>query len=157
VDWEPIVAALIGALGGGVAGASLQGRRQDRVDRDQRRDRAAEVIAEVKALLTDLNPERLGFNAHEGTFDTSFTRLEERWQRLRVPLLTLWGGHPSKQVRDLSRDLEIAATNTLINGKWFVVDLLRGKDSEEAHENARLWHERETKLVNEVLEAIRKA
>jgi hypothetical protein len=140
-----------------VVGAWLQGRRQDRADRDQRRDRAAEVIAEVKALLTDMNPERLGFNARQETFDMTLAELEERWQRLRVPLLTLWGGHPSKEVRDLSREIEIAAGNTLIDGKWFVADLLRGKDHEEAHDNARLWHERATKLVNEVLEAIRKA
>jgi hypothetical protein len=155
-DWGSIGQTVISALGGGAVGAWLQGRRQASSERDQRRQRAVEVVAEVKALLTDANPGRLALNANQETFEKSFAALGERWQRIRVPLLTLWGGHPSKQVRDLARELEIATANTLIQTQWLVSDVLLSRDL-DTHEEAMRWHAQATDVLNRLLEAIRQA
>jgi alkanesulfonate monooxygenase SsuD/methylene tetrahydromethanopterin reductase-like flavin-dependent oxidoreductase (luciferase family) len=54
-DWGPIVQTSIGAvaaIGGGFVGSWIQVRYQHRSERDRRRERAAEVLAEARALLT---------------------------------------------------------------------------------------------------------
>ena len=51
------------ALGGQAIVGLFQGRNQERAEARQRRDRAAEVLAEVRAFLVDASPDRLGINA----------------------------------------------------------------------------------------------
>src|SRR5829696_8404157 len=70
-DWTPILQTGLGAItaiGGGMAAAWLQGKSQERIERrrlrreedvegHQRRERAAEVLANVSALLGDIQAE----------------------------------------------------------------------------------------------------
>jgi hypothetical protein len=159
-DWGSIAQTTIGILGGGgvggVVGAWLNGRRQARTERSQRRDRAAETLAEARALLVDANPDRLGINASEATFEQTFTALRDRWERIRIQLLTLAAGHPSRRVCDLARQLEVEMANGLTQAQWLVSDLLKGRDL-EAREVANKHHAEALKLLDELDEAIRRA
>jgi len=61
-DWGPVVQTGIGAtaaLAGGLISAWVQGRYQQRMGRGRRRERAAEILAEARALLTDAHPDYL--------------------------------------------------------------------------------------------------
>jgi hypothetical protein len=58
-EWVPAVTAGItaaAALGGQAIAGLFQGRNQERVEARQRRDRAAEVLAEVRAFLVGREP-----------------------------------------------------------------------------------------------------
>lgn len=106
-DWGPIVQTSIGAvaaIGDGFVGAWIQGRQQRRVERDRRRERAAEILAEVQALLTDATPQPLGLHAEEPTFEQKFTCLWTGGSRTRIPLLTLEASNPSKRVAGFARE-----------------------------------------------------
>jgi hypothetical protein len=154
IDWSAILAAVIAALGGGAVGAWLQGRRQDRTERTQRREQAAEVLAEARAFLTDASPDRLGINASQERSPQVLQELGERRERIRVPLLTLAGSHPSPTVRDLARRLEVEMANTLHMAGWFVSDLLRNRDMESARETANQHHTEALRLLDRLLDAI---
>jgi len=156
-DWSSIVAAVIAALGGGAVGAWLQGRRQDRAERTQRRERSAEVLAEARAFLTDVTPDRLGFNANEERSPQVLQELGERRERIRVPLLTLAHSHPSATVRDLATRLEIEMANTLHMAGWFITDLLRNRDVDSMRDQANQHHEEALRLLYELVEAIQQA
>jgi len=61
-NWVPAVAAGIGALaalGGQLVAGLFQRRNQERAEQRQRRNRAAEVLAEATALYEDCNPNLL--------------------------------------------------------------------------------------------------
>ncbi len=133
----------------------IQGRNQERVQARQRRDRAAEVLAEVRAYLTDATPDRLGFNASEERSPQTLVALRERRDRFRVPLLTLAGSHPSAAVRSLARQLEVAVANTQVADEWFIGDLLgRTSDARPAREEAIRQHEKAGRLCDQLLNAI---
>jgi hypothetical protein len=153
-DWASIAQTVASALGGGTVGAWLNGVRQDRADRDRRRDQAAEILAEARALLTDANPDRLGMNANPATFEQTFTDLGDRWQRTRVPLLTIGAGHPSERVRYYARQLEVAIAGTLTMSRWHVRDLLENRDARDARNTANQHHAEATRLLGELEQAI---
>jgi hypothetical protein len=153
-DWASIAQTAASALGGGAVGAWLNGVRQDRADRDRRRDQAAEILAEARALLTDGNPDRLGLNAHPAMFDHTFPELTERWQQTRVRLLTLSAGHPSKRVRVLAGQLEVAIANTLTQAQWLVGDILKNRDHTEAQRTANEANDKATRLLVQLEQAI---
>jgi hypothetical protein len=158
-NWGPLVQTSIGAaaaIGGGAVAAWVQGRQQRRMERDRRRERAAEILAEVQALLTDANPDRLGINANEATFERTFTAFHERWQKIRIPLLTLAANHQSKRVRDLARRLEVATANALTQAQWLVRDVLSRRDLSDTRDTANQDHAAASKLLDELLEAIRR-
>lgn len=159
--WIPVATAVTAAgaaLGAqGIAGR-IQRRNQERTEGSQRRERAAEVLAEVRAFLTDAHPDRLAFNAGEDRSEKTLTDLRERRERIRIPLLTLAGSHPFRKVRDLARRLEIAMANTLTTGHWLVSDLLQYRgDLLENREEAKRNHEEASSLLDELLEAIQEA
>jgi hypothetical protein len=156
-DWSAILAAVIAALGGGAVGAWLQGRRQDRAERTQRRDRAAEVLAEARAFLTDVTPDRLGINTSQERSPQVLQELGERRERIRVPLLTLAHSHPSATVRDLASRLEVEMANTLTMAGWFVSDLLRNRDVDSARDTANQHHAEALRLLDQLVEAIQRA
>jgi hypothetical protein len=162
-DWGPIVQTGIGAgaaIGGGFISAWVQGRYQRRMERDRRRELAAEVLAAVRALLTDATPDPLGLFAHEETSQRILDALHERWQRIRVPLLTLGAGHPSrraKRVRDLARQLETATAATLAQDKWLVSDVLRHRGPSDTREAANKKHAEAVSLLGQLEEAIPRA
>lgn len=159
-DWGPIVQTGVGAVaavGGGAVGAWLTGIRQSQTERRQRVDRAAEVLAQARALLTDATPDPLGINANPTTSEKTFTDLGERWQRTRIPLLTLATGDPSKRVRDLAGQLEVAIANMLAQSRWMVSDILKNRDAADARNTANQQHANATRLLGQLQDAIHKA
>jgi hypothetical protein len=156
-EWVPAVTAGItaaAALGGQAIAGLFQGRNQERVEARQRRDRAAEVLAEVRAFLVDASPDRLGINASQERSPEVLRELQERRERIRIPLLTLAGSHPSSRVRRLAQQLEVEMANMLHQAGWFVSDLLRSRAPGAAREQANEHHKAALGLLDQLLDAI---
>lgn len=156
-DWVPAVTAGItaaAALGGQAIAGLFQGRNQERAEARQRRDRAAGILAEARAFLTDASPDRLGINASPERSPETLRELGERRDRIRIPLLTLAGSHPSPHIRRLVQQLEVEMANMLHMAGWFVSDLLRGRDSETARNQANEHHTAALGLLDQLLDAI---
>jgi hypothetical protein len=156
-EWVPAVTAgitAVAALGGQAIAGRFQGRNQERVEARQRRDRAAEVLAEARAFLVDASPDRLGFNASPERSPEVLQELGERRERIRIPLLTLAGSHPSPHVRRLAQQLELEMANMLHMAGWFVSDLLRNRDVETTRETANQHHAAALRLLDQLLDAI---
>jgi hypothetical protein len=155
-EWLPAVTAAItaaAALGGQAIAGLLQGRNQERVEDRQRRDRAAEVLAEVRAFLTDASPDRIGINASQERSPEVLRELGERRERIRIPLFTL-AGHPSPHVRRLAQQLEVEVANMLHMAGFFVSDLLRSTAPGTTREQANQHHTAALGLLDQVLDAI---
>jgi hypothetical protein len=156
-EWVPAVTAAVGAaaaLGGHVIAGRLQGHNQERMEARQRRDRAAEVLAEVRAFLVDASPDRLGINASQERSPEVLRQLGERRERIRIPLLTLAGSHSSPHVRRLAQQLEVEMANMLHMAGWFVSDLLRNRDSRTARDQANQHHRAALGLLDQLLDVI---
>jgi hypothetical protein len=122
-----------------------------------RRERTMEVLAETRALLTDANPDRLAFNAGQPPQEVAFRGFHQRWQRIRVPLLSVAAGDPSPKIRDLAGQLEVAMANTLNRGMWLVGDVLAGRGLHDTREEAVREHKEATRLLDELLAEVRQA
>ena len=115
-----------------------------------RRVRTAEVLAEVRTLLNDANPDRIGINASKERSPALLADLRERHDRLRVPLLTTLGSGPSPEVRHLGVLLEMALNNAIAADESFVRELLDGtrdvlpvrQEALEHHTTAMRVHDR---------------
>jgi len=115
-----------------------------------RRVRTAEVLAEVRTLLNDATPDRIGINASMERSPALLADLRERHDRLRVPLLTTLGNDPSPEVRHLGALLELALSNVIGADESFVRELLNGKrdvlpvrqEAIEHHTTAMRVHDR---------------
>jgi hypothetical protein len=157
-EWVPAVTAgitALAALGGQAIAGLIQGSNQERVEAMQRREQAAEVLAEVRAYLTDATPDRLGFNASKDRSPQTLRELRQRRDQFRIPVLTLAHSHPSQEVRDLARRLDVAVANTQISGEWFISDLLgRTGDSRQAREDAISHHTEALSLLDQLLGTI---
>jgi hypothetical protein len=157
-EWLPAVTAGIGAaaaLGGQAIAGLLQGRNQERVDARQRRDRAAEVLAEVRAFLVDASPERLGMNVDKEPPPEVLTELGERRDRVRIPLLTLAGSHPSSHVRGLAQQLEVELTSLLGVAGEYASDLRQHNWVPRRFRDQANQHHREALgLLDQLLDAI---
>jgi hypothetical protein len=156
-DWVPAVTAGItaaAALGGQAIAGLFQGRNQERAEARQRRDRAAGILAEARAFLTDASPDRLGINASPERSPEALRELGERRDRIRIPLLTLAGSHLSPHIRRLAQQLEVEMANMLHMAGWFVSDLLRGRHSETARNQANEHHTAALGLLDQLLDAI---
>jgi len=154
-DSVAIVVAVISALGSG--GAWLQGRVQVRTQRNERRDRAAEILAAVKALLDDTTPDPLGLFATEEKAQKAFAAIEDRWQRCRIPLLTLAYAHPSKRVRDLASRLEAATSSSLAQTALFIGRVVRSPEFDNARQEANRMHGNAVSLLDHLEQAIQRA
>lgn len=153
----PAVTAAItaaAALGGQAIAGRFQGRNQVRIDASQPRDRAAEVLAEVRAFLVDSFPDRLGFNASPERSPEVLRELRERRERIRIPLLTLADSHPSPHIHRLAQQLKAEMANMLQMAEWFVTDLLRNRDSRAARDQANQHHTAAPGLLDQLLDAI---
>lgn len=161
MDWGPILQTGIGAaaaIAGGCVGAWLQARHEQRRERDRRRERAAEAVGPVHLLLVDSNWQRLGLNARRETFEPTFTRLWERWDRDCGALLVLSTGHPSRQVRELADAFTAAMSQTLTSTTWYVYDLLgHAADIETPRRRAEADYQRARELLADLREAIQRA
>jgi len=161
MDWGPIVQTGIGAaaaIAGGSVGAWLQGRHEQHMKRDRRRERAAEVVGPIHLLLIDSNWQRLGLNTRPETFEPTFTQLWDRWDHHSSPLLVLSTGHPSRHVRELAEALTGATSQTLTSTTWYVHGLLgHAADIERSRRRAEEDYQKARKLLTELCEAIQRA
>jgi len=86
-------------------------------EQQQRRERIAQVLADVAAFLIDLDLHRLVARPFHKSSPAQFTeahdKLKARHQAIRGPLLTLAVSHPSPAVRRLARDLEDSLSGCL--------------------------------------------
>jgi hypothetical protein len=142
-EWVPAVTAgitALAALGGQAIAGLLQGRNQERVEARQRRQQAAEVLAEARAFLVDASPDRIGINASQERTPEVPRELQERRERIRIPLLTLAGSHPSPHVRRLAQQLEVEMANMLHMAGFLVSDLLGRRAPGAAREQANQHH-----------------
>jgi hypothetical protein len=159
-DWAPIIQTGIGAgaaLGGGFIGAWAQARYQRRAEQDRRREQEGAVLAEVRALLTDLAPDLLGLFATKRNTRDVFIPLNERWERIRIPLLTLAMVHEDKHVRDLARHLESSVSSTLSAAAVFIRDVVLSNDLHDSRERANQSYEQANTLLTRLEEAIQRA
>jgi hypothetical protein len=169
-DWGPVAQTAIGAvaaLGGGVIGGWLQGRNQDRLERNRRRDEAAKVVASTTALLRDADPTgELASITHWGAVDNTLAELQRRQKQLQQPLLVMAASTPSKTVRRLAQDLEVALAISL-ESTTLAVDSRLGRMSRHPYvasqdtgawaDQAKRAHTDASKLVAELFDAIQKA
>jgi hypothetical protein len=127
-DWAPVIQTGIGAvagIGGGVIGAWLQSRSQERIeqrrlqheeraDRQQRRDRAAEALAEVSGVMRGMHVQHTILDMYaqtspEAVPERTHADLEQlrlRQQAASEHLLLVAMREPSPKVRQLAQDLE---------------------------------------------------
>jgi hypothetical protein len=149
------VAGGAGAFAGAAFSAwlSQHGRRKERRQEQQRADAA--VLGPVMAFLTDVDPDRLGFNIRPDVTEQEkvMSPLRDRLDGIHGSLLVLAAGHPSDQVSDLARQLAIAVRSTFTSAAWLVQDLIRHSElsyrdkAKEDHEQARTLAE---DLLNEI-------
>jgi hypothetical protein len=127
-DWGPVVQTGIGAvaaIGGGAAGAWLQGtsqeriekrrlRREEDVERQQRRERAASVLADVSTLLHELGAQRSfaeWYRKEESDRQRTeklfewLDPIQEREQAASEQLILMAVREPDPEVRRLARQL----------------------------------------------------
>jgi hypothetical protein len=105
----------------------------------------------------DVTPDRLGFNASQERSPQILQELGDRRERIRIPLLTLAGSHPSATVRDLARRLELEMANALHTAGWFITDLLRNRDVDTMRDQANRHHAEALRLHDQLVEAIQRA
>jgi len=128
-DWGPTAGAFLGAS----IPAVLTYARLRAEGRQHRQDRQwidAEVLADVQAFLTEIEPYRrtINLNQAEGAEAALWADLERRRDDVRRRLLVVGTGHPSRDVRMLAQRLAVEASNAAISCKHVVSDLLRNRD-----------------------------
>lgn len=172
-DWGPVVQFIAGAgaaVGGGAAAAWLQAKSQERIeqrrlrheedlDRQQRRERAAETLAEVYSLLQHVQLEQyVTQKPREASGRDLPDALEAlQTQEASAQLLLMAIREPSTQVRRLARELAEEMTNSVAMASFVQVGRAVGSDSEVFTRLARNSKESlalATRLLNELVEAL---
>lgn len=154
-DWGPVLQTATGAAAaiiGGFVGAWMQGRNQQRSEQQQRRERAADVLAEVTALLEDANPVVLDHGDPEQTL----MALIQRRDKLRMGLLRLATAHPAAPVRELAGRLDTLLWSSL-NAMSYVVGRLRTDGDEHRREVAKGMHGKTMEALGELIDAVQRA
>jgi hypothetical protein len=142
-DWAPVIQTGVGAvaaLGGGAIGAWLQSKGQERieqrrlrreedVERQQRRERAASVLAEVSALLQEVRAQRSFVKrspaeSHQQRTEQLFERLDplhEREQAASEQLILMAIREPDLEVRRLARQLAQAMNDGVYRTSMYLM------------------------------------
>lgn len=108
----------------------------------------------MRAFLVDASPDRIGINASQERSPEVLRELQERRERIRIPLFALAGSHPSPDVRRLAQQLEVEMANVLHMAGYFVSDLLRSNAPGTAREQANQHHTAALGLLDQLLDAI---
>jgi hypothetical protein len=154
-DWSALAQTAIGAaaaIGGGFAGAWWQARGQLRIERDRRRERAAEILGEVALLLDDADRKFKAIWHIPG--QEVMGPLAQRHQSLRNQLFVLAAAHPSRRVWTLSRQLEEALFQVII-GIEIWIDDRRG--DQPGHEAAKATAQEDHATAVRLLEQLHTA
>jgi hypothetical protein len=145
MDWSTLAAAFIGGIfGGGIAGAvSFMQLRSDKAQALQaRRWIDAEVVADAKSLLMDIDPQRRTFNANpaSGVEADLWRDFNQRCDQLYRQLQMLAAGHPSQDVATSANELGLALLWTAQQSQFAVSAVLNGSFSMKLIEAAQERH-----------------
>jgi hypothetical protein len=130
----------LGAVAGGLIGAGIPAvmtmvgwRREQARRREDRQWADAEVIADARQFLLNVDPVRCGVNVNTapGAEDARWANLNKRRDQVRRKLLFLAAGHPSPEVRSAAEKLEPQLFTAAAQTEWHVADLLKGRDTAE--------------------------
>ena len=130
----------LGAIAGGLIGAgipavmTMAGWRRERVRRrEDRLSTDAEVIADVRQFLLDVDPVRRGVNVNiaPGAEDAQWASLNQRRDQVRRQLFFLAAGHPSLAVRSAAKKLEPQLFTAAIQAEHHVADVIKHRDNPE--------------------------
>jgi len=164
MDWNTLAAAFVGGISGGGLGsaAALARLRTDR--RAALRARQwldADVVADVRQLLTNASPspERRGINLSpdKGAESRKSAALAERSHQVDRELLRLAAGHPNTAVAECAHDLSSALVRAVYASEWHVRDVVAGRNSEEALAAAQGAHAQAVKAAKELERAVKES
>lgn len=114
----------LGTLTATSVGNRHASREREAVAADARRQRAASILGRVRTFLTDIEPERIGFNANLETTPTELDGLAVRLSALRDELSVFAAGDPDDRVMGMASKLESTLFNAFIRVRWHARDLL---------------------------------
>ncbi len=140
----------LGAVAGGLIGAGIPAvmtmagwRREQARRREERQWADAEIIADARQFLFDVDPVRRGMNVNTapGAEDAQWAILNQRRDQVRRQLFFLAAGHPSLAVRSAAKKLEPQLFTAAVQAEWHVADLIKGKNTDlryaqERYDNA---------------------
>jgi len=152
-DWGPILQTGIGAVaatGGGFAAAWMQGRSQLQLERQRRREAAADTLADATRLLENFEPDFLPTREAPAPGEPL---LGER-KGIRLRLLQLAAKQPSRRVR---RRIGLLDTkiSAVIGVSLAYLDLREaGRETEEVLTSAREVHAEARQALRKVMDAL---
>lgn len=162
MDWNTLLSAFVGGIfGGGIAGAAAFVQlRRDRVQALQaRRWVDAEVVADAKSLLMELDPQRRTINVNRtpGGEAALWKDLDHRRDQLYRQLLMLAAGHPSHEVATAANELGLALLWTAHHSQFAVSQILADRISSKSIEVAQEKHTAADAAAESLAIAIKKA
>jgi hypothetical protein len=162
MDWNTLAAAFVGGISGGGLGsaAALARLRADRrAALQERRWLDAEVVADVRQLLIDVNPERRGINLNpdKAVEAEKSAVVHQQSHQIDRELLKLAAGHPNTVVAECAHDLSGALIRAIYATEWHVRDLMTNRYSEDVLASARQAYERAMDEAKRLEGAIKKA
>jgi hypothetical protein len=157
-DWGPVIQTSVGAvaaLGGGFIGAWWQGRGQQRIEQNRRRQQTVEVLAEITVLLEEIDPNRFFFKFTNEDWLKAVEPFVRRHETLRMQLLALTTRHPAAKVRDLAGRLEKRLLAS-VDSTWLFLQAVSDEDGadENLMDQAKRDHAEAQQLLAELREAI---
>jgi hypothetical protein len=130
----------LGAIAGGLIGAgipavmTMAGWRRERARHSAERQLAdAEIIADARQFLLDVDPVRRGMNVNTapGAEDAQWASLNQRRDQVRRQLFFLAAGHSSLAVRSAAKKLEPQLFTAAVQAEWHVADVIKSRDNPE--------------------------
>jgi hypothetical protein len=123
MHWSTLLPAAVGGLiGSGIPAVMvfLGWRRERTRSLQERQWQDAEVIADVRLLLHDIDPIRRGLNVNlaPGVEDAQWASLNQRRDQVRRRLLALAAGHASATVRSSAEKLEPQLFKAAVQAEW---------------------------------------
>ena len=136
MQWSTLLPAAVGGLiGGGIPAVMvfLGWRRERTRSLQEQQWQDAEVIADVRLLLHDIDPIRRGLNVNPapGVEDAQWASLNQRRDQVRRRLLALAAGHASAEVRSSAEKLEPQLFKAAVQAEWHVADVIKHRDNPE--------------------------
>jgi hypothetical protein len=172
-DWSPVLQTAIGAaaaIGGGFVGAWVQGRSQERMERQRRREGVAELLASVDEFLRQADPGTLEYQATTDEPDIRLDDIDAAMGEVRIRSLDLQRklsilavSHPARKVRDLAGLLELQLGGVMEPTHEYLRKVLGQPPGtrdgvhysvEELKKAAEEWNDNARQTLRELLNAI---
>ena len=163
--WETVtlaVAPILGAVvGAAIAlfGTWLTNRTAQQLHEAETatrtRQRGAEALAPVGALLADIDPDELAFNVRPASAD-AIRKHQEQWKELRERTLVVGTSEPIPHLAEATQRLVTAVGNAINSAAWLVNNRLKHEgDLRFDRELARCDHSRALDILDVTLSAVR--